>query len=229
MNTMLNIAKDKKKHPKLWQKSQHPIPLLENGDHLSHAEFTRRYEAMPHLKKAELIEGVVYMTAAVRITHGRAHAQIIGWLSVYSAKTPGLDLADNASVHLGTDTEVQPDVLLRLEPSFGGKSHTTSKDYLTGPPELIVEIAGSSAAYDLHNKLNIYQKYGVQEYLVWRIYDREIDWFVLHQGKYQPLEPNEQGIIESKIFSGLKLSVPSLLAGDLATVLDVLQAGMKTD
>ena len=36
-------------------------PPLEPGDRLSRAEFERRYVAMPHVKKAELIEGVVYM------------------------------------------------------------------------------------------------------------------------------------------------------------------------
>ena len=43
-----------------------PIPPLESGDHLSRAEFGRRYDAMPGLKKAELIEDVAYMGAPVR-------------------------------------------------------------------------------------------------------------------------------------------------------------------
>lgn len=41
------------------------IPPLENGDGLSRAEFERRYDAMPELKKAELLEGIVYMAAPV--------------------------------------------------------------------------------------------------------------------------------------------------------------------
>ena len=32
------------------------IPPLESGDRLSRHEFERRYTAMPHIKKAELIE-----------------------------------------------------------------------------------------------------------------------------------------------------------------------------
>ena len=47
------------------------IPPLEPGDRLSRAEFERRYDAMPNLKKAELIEGVVYMPSPVRVRrHG---------------------------------------------------------------------------------------------------------------------------------------------------------------
>jgi hypothetical protein len=43
------------------------LPLFENGDRLTRAEFERRYEAMPRVKKAELIEGVVYLGPPVRI------------------------------------------------------------------------------------------------------------------------------------------------------------------
>lgn len=40
--------------------SKPSIPL-ENGDRLSRFEFEHRYQAMPELKKAELVEGVVYI------------------------------------------------------------------------------------------------------------------------------------------------------------------------
>jgi hypothetical protein len=43
------------------------IPPLENGDRLTRAEFERRYDAMPNLKKAELIKGIVYLGSPVRI------------------------------------------------------------------------------------------------------------------------------------------------------------------
>ena len=40
------------------------IPRLHNGDTLDADEFMRRYEAMPDVKKAELIEGVVYIMSS---------------------------------------------------------------------------------------------------------------------------------------------------------------------
>ncbi|MFQ5612013.1 MAG: Uma2 family endonuclease [Anaerolineae bacterium] len=204
-------------------------PPLESGDRLTRPEFERRYQAMPHIKKAELVEGVVYMPSAVRISHARAHAQVITWLGVYCAATPGVELGDNATVRLDADNEVQPDALLRLDPAQGGISQVSADDYLEGPPELVVEIAGSSASYDLHDKLNVYRRTGVQEYLVWRIYDKQLDWFRLDEGRYVRLEPDAAGVIDSRVFPGLNLDVAALLEGELARVLAELHQGLETE
>ncbi len=203
------------------------IPLLENGDRLTRTEFERRYQRMPQLKKAELIEGIVYMPAALRFRkHGKPHGQIIAWLGFYAAATPGIELGDNCTVRLDAENEPQPDVLLRIE---GGQSIVSEDDYIEGAPELIVEIAASSASYDLHDKLRAYRRNQVQEYIVWRVDDRELDWFRLVEGKYVQLPINDEGIICSEIFSGLWLDKQALLTGDLAKVLAVLQQGMGTN
>lgn len=205
------------------------VPPLESGDRLTRPEFERRYQAMPYLKKAELIEGVVYVASPVRMAnHGRLHAQIVGWLMVYSAATPGVDLADNATVRLDIDNEPQPDALLRLEPEVGGKSRISEDDYVEGTPELIVEVATSSASYDLNDKLNAYRRNGVQEYIVWQIYENNLDWFSLKEGNYVNLQPDATGVIRSRTFPGLWLSVTALLQGDSAGVLAVLQQGLQT-
>jgi Uma2 family endonuclease len=205
------------------------LPPLESGDRLTRQEFERRYQAMSQLKKAELIEGVVYLASPVRAAnHGRPHAQIIGWLLAYSAATPGVDLLDNATVRLDADNEPQPDALLRLEPEVGGNSHISDDDYVEGAPELIAEIAASSASYDLNDKLNVYCRNGVQEYIVWQIYDNRLDWFHLQEGRYALLEPDSVGVIRSRIFPGLSLLVTALQAGDLVRVLAVLQEGLQT-
>ena len=147
------------------------VPPLESGDRLTGQEFERRYQAMPHIKKAELIEGVVYVASPVRITnHGRPHAQVMAWLTAYWVATPGVDMADNTTVRLDADNKPQPDALLRLEPEVGGNSRVNDDGYLEGAPELIVEVAASSASYDLNDKLNAYRRNGVQEYIVWQIY-----------------------------------------------------------
>jgi hypothetical protein len=60
------------------------LPILEGGDRLSRAEFERRYQGMPEVKKAELIEGVVYVASPLRYRqHGRPHRDIMTWLGVY--------------------------------------------------------------------------------------------------------------------------------------------------
>ena len=134
-------------------------------------------------------------------------------------------MGDNATAIIDADNEVQPDALLRIE--TGGQSRITD-DYVEGAPELIVEIASSSASYDLHQKLKVYRRNQVQEYLVWRVYDRQFDWFRLKAGEYIKLEPNADGVICSQIFPALWLDTRALLAGDLAKVLTVLQLGLSS-
>jgi Uma2 family endonuclease len=204
------------------------IPPLENGDKLTRVEFERRYQAMPEIKKAELIEGIVYMASPVRAKkHGKPHSRIIGWLVAYEAATPGVETLDNATVRLDADNEPQPDALLRIEQ--GGQSRISENDYVEGAPELIVEIAASTASLDLHQKLNVYRRNGVQEYLVWRIYDREFDWFRLNAGEYIKVESDANGIIASIVFPGLWLDKESLLTGNLAKVLEILQQGLASE
>lgn len=202
------------------------LPPLQQGDRLTRSEFERRYHAMPFVKKAELIEGVVYMPSPVRHTdHGKPHFHFITWLGVYVANTPGLDGSDNATVRLDPDNEPQPDVLLQLETKDGGFSKVDEDGYIEGSPELIVEISASTASYDMHDKFKVYRRNGVQEYIIWRVYDEEIDWFRLEKESYVPLLPDAEGIIRSQIFPGLHLDVQAMLEGNLARVLTVLQQG----
>jgi Uma2 family endonuclease len=205
------------------------LPSLENGDHLSRCEFERRYHARPDLKKAEFIEGRVYMPSPVRAkSHGKPHGHLMGWLEVYCAATPGVECYDNTTVRLDLDNEPQPDALLRIEPEKGGHCHISEDDYLEGAPELIVEIAASSTSYDLHEKLRVYRRNGVQEYLVWRVYDKQIDWFALANEEYVRLTPDATQVIRSQVFPGLRLDVAALLAGNLAHALTELQKGIGT-
>ncbi len=205
------------------------LPPLESGDRLTRQEFERRYSARPDLKKTELIEGVVYVPSPVRITHGRPHGQIMAWLGAYCAATPGVDMADNTTLRLDLDNEPQPDALLRLEPEAGGRSRIDEDDYIEGAPELIIEVAASSAAYDLHDKQHAYRRNAVQEYLVWQVYEQQIDWWELSEGEYVPLEPDRDNIIWSRVFPGLCLHVPGLLEGRLADVLAALRKGLETE
>jgi hypothetical protein len=121
------------------------IPPLDNGDRLTRDEFERRYAAMPNLKKAELIEGVVYVPAALR-----------------------------------------------------------------------------------YDKKWAYRRNGVRKYLVWRVYDRQLDWFSLEAGEYIKLEPDHEGVMRSIGFPGLWLATPQLLSGKINEVLAVLQQGLNS-
>jgi Uma2 family endonuclease len=209
-------------HPK--SKPSGEPPPLHAGDRLSRFEFERRYEAHPEIKKAELIDGVVYMPSPIRFPeHAVPHFQLNTWLGVYCFATPGVHGADNATVRLDLENEVQPDALLRLEPELGGRSRVTEDHYLEGPPELILEIAASSASYDLHAKLHVYQRSGVEEYIAVQMYERRVEWFRLREGIYQPLQLDASGLLCSEIFPGLCLNPTAFWAGNMTQVLATLQ------
>jgi len=204
------------------------IPRLENGDRLTRAEFERRYEAMPNVK-AELVEGVVYMSSPVRVRkHGEPSARVLWWLGSYVVATRGVNFADNSTVRLDLDNEPQPDAVLYVNAECGGNSHVSADDYLEGSPELVVEIASSTASYDTTVKKNVYRRNEVREYIIWRVEDTAIDWFVLEDGEYVALEADQNGIIESRFFGGLRLNVKAILNDELQKVQEDLQQGLRS-
>lgn len=205
------------------------IPPLEAGDRLTRAEFERRYEAMPHLKKAELIEGVVYMPAAVRYSrHGRPHNYLGHWLATYVEETPGVDCANDASAKLDLDNMPQPDSMLLILPECGGQCQISDDDYIENAPELVAEVSSSTVSFDLHTKKNVYRRCGVREYIVWRVLDRQIDWFVPSGGEFVRLDADSEGILKSTVFPGLWLNPAALVSGSLKKVTNTLQQGLAT-
>jgi len=205
------------------------IPALDQGDHLTREEFHRRYEAMPHLNKAELIEGVVHMPSPVIFQqHGRQHFDANHWLGDYVMFTPGTLGGDNSTLKLDLKNEPQPDAFLLIAPECGGQVQFDEKGYIVGGPELINEISASSVSYDLHSKLEAYRRNSVQEYVVWRVLDNAIDWFVLEGTQYVRL-PCDAGVYRSRVFPGLWLDVQALLGGNLLKVFETVQQGVATE
>ena len=198
-----------------------PLPL-ESGELLHSREFLRRYERMPQVKKAELIEGIVYMGSPVSTNHAIPDGMIHGWLALYAAHNPSVQFMPNATVILDAENTVQPDALLRRLPEHGGLSRVNEAGYLAGPPELIVEVAASSASIDLRDKRRAYCRNGVREYLVWLVAEARLEWFCLEEDDYCSQLPDAQGLLHSRVFPGLQLPVAPLLAGDTAKVLATL-------
>ena len=204
-------------------------PLLEPGDRLSRSEFERRYERMPHLKKAELIEGTVYMPSPIRAgRHAEPHSHLGGWLVVYASETPGVRCFDNSTVRLDLENEPQPDLVLIKTPARGGQARISHDDYLEGAPELAVEIVGSSQAYDLHQKKGAYRRNGVREYLAWITGESRLVWWELHEEEYQEIAPTADGLLKSGVFPGLWLEPAALLRGDLKGLLAALRRGLDS-
>lgn len=205
------------------------LPPLETGDRLSLEEFERRYQAMPNLPKAELIEGVVYVPSPVSyLRHGQPHIRLATWLGTYEAGTAGVLAGDNSSVRLDLSNAPQPDLLLFIDPDCGGHARISEDDFVEGSPELVVEVAASSVSLDLGAKLQAYQRSEVLEYFVYRVLDKQVDWFILNKGTYERLQPDGTGIYRSPLFGGLWLDAEALLAGDMARVLSVVQQGLAS-
>jgi len=205
------------------------VPPLREGDRLTRAEFERRYDVMPDLKKAELIEGTVSMPSPVTIEkHSSPHAIIVGWLVQYWAATPGVLAGVDGSVRLDPGNMPQPDAFLMILPEHGGQARIDADDYLEGAPELAVEVSASSSTYDLNEKRDVYQRTGVREYLAWRVPEGGLDWFVLREGRFERLEPDPNGIYRSEAFPGLWLDAGALLRGDLRALFQSLQQGLAS-
>jgi Uma2 family endonuclease len=204
-------------------------PLLESGDRLSRDEFERRYERLPCVKKAELIEGIVYMPSPVRArNHAEPHSCLATWLGVYAAETPGVKCFANSTVRLDLDNEPQPDLALLKLPAKGGQARISADDYIEGAPELAVEIVGSSRAYDLHQKKGAYRRNGVCEYLAWITGEQRLLWWALREGEYQELAPADNGLLKSGAFPGLWLDGAALLRGEMKAVLAAVRRGLDS-
>jgi len=202
------------------------VPPLAAGDKLTREEFLRRWEAHPEIKNAELIGGIVYMSSPVSVEHGDMDGDLGGWLAVYKAATPGTASGRNTTSFLLGDTP-QPDLNLRVLPEYGGSSWVEGR-YLQGIPEFLAEICRSSASYDLHVKFDLYQAAKIPEYLAVLLFEQEIRWHVLVNGRYQLLPADTDYLWRSRIFPGLWLDGKALLAGNLKQVLARLQEGLES-
>lgn len=208
--------------------SQTAVPPLQPGDRLNRAEFERRYHAMPDCKKAELIEGVVYVPSPARLRHGQPHGRIITWIGNYVDSTADTEYADNVTNRLDNDNEPQPDVALFIDPACGGQTRVSEDGYLTGPAEFVAEVAVSSVSLDRGAKLRTYERHGVREYLIWRVKDKLLEWYFLRDDGFELQSLPEDGIYRSETFPGLWLHAAAMLRRDGKQVTQVLNEGLAT-
>lgn len=201
------------------------VPLLHSGDRLSQPEFHHRYEQYPDHVKSELIQGTVYMASPQRRPHGTYEVRLSTLLGLYEAATPGVEAAHNTTVILGDDSEPQPDLLLRVLPERGGVARTEN-EYLHGGPELIIEVAHSTAAIDLHQKKDDYERGGVAEYVVVCLEEPQVFWFDLAGGRSRKTPAD--GVLRSKAFPGLWIDSKALFRGDLQHMVQVLNDGLAS-
>jgi Uma2 family endonuclease len=205
---------------------QLPTPLRE-GDRLTRDEFLRRWEQMPDLTRAELIDGVVHLPSPLTTVHGLFHFRVSAWLGFYVAATPGCTAGIAETWLMESKSAPQPDLALRIDPKLGGQS-SLEGEYAAGSPELIVEISHTTRPRDVGPKLRLYERSGVQEYLTVVPRRKELIWRQLFDGKYRNIAPDEEGVLQSRVFPGLWLNPAALWEDDLPGISATVQRGVST-
>ena len=201
-------------------------PELHTGDRMTREEFHRVYLDMPADFEAELVGGIVYVASPLKRRHGTNHLPLGTLLFAYEGSTPGVESGDNTPILLGEEGEPQPDLYLRILPECGGKSRTTDDDFVAGAPELIAEITHNSRSIDLHAKKDDYARYGVREYLVVCLQEQRLRWFDLDAG--QELHADGDGVLRMRVFPGLWVDGPALLAKNYQRMMATLEGGLAT-
>jgi Uma2 family endonuclease len=204
-------------------------PPLEPGDVLTAPEFRRRAAASPHIKRAELIDGVVYVSQPVSAgSHGTPHSRLTTVLQLYAADTPGVEIAVDSTIRVDLENEPQPDVMLYIERESGGSVRLVDGGYVEGTPEFVAEISASSTSYDLHQKLELYRRAGVREYVVWRTRDRAFDVFVLTAGRFDRAAVDDAGVWRSSALPGLWLNLRALLRDEFSVARATVDSGLDS-
>lgn len=202
-------------------------PELITGQRMSREEFLTRWEALPDLKHAELIEGIVYVSSPVSRDHGVFDISAHGWLGLYAWHTPGGEAGNNVTWMM-LESSPQPDAFLMISPQYGGKARAEGK-FWGGAPDLVVEVCLTSTDYDFGPKLALYQRAGVREYLTLESFRKRTVWRVLVNGSYAAIQPDADGYYRSRVFPGLWLDAGAFWREDGPTVQRVLEQGLASD
>ena len=190
---------------------------------MSRDEFMRRWEQIPELKQAELIEGVVYLASPVSLAHGSYDALFVQWLGRYSfAVQKGLKITTNTTVPIGYST-FQPDIAL-FHPA---NAEDADRKYLEHVPDLVVEISHSSRSYDLGPKLAAYRSAGLRDYITVLLEDQRVEWRVLSGARYRLLQPAKDGILRSPNFPGLWLDTLALFPPNERRLFGAIDRGLE--
>ena len=216
------------KPPRMKIIPQRYVPPFENGDRMDQPTFHALYETTPPGFKAELVGGVVYMASPVSVNHGRPHRVLTSWIDAYAQHTEGTEWFSDLTIILADSNEPQPDLTLILLPEFGGFTQENDRGFLVGPPELVIEVAVSTAAIDLNAKRHDYYLYGVQEYLVVEVKTQTVHWFKRGKSAFQVLKPAADGSIRSKQFPGLWLNPDAVFERSPKALLETLHLGIAS-
>ncbi len=222
----LAIAKRPKPHAKASQAEA--VFLLESGARMNQRRFHELYASTPDGFKAELIEGTVYVASPVSGWHAGPHATLVGWLYVYMDSTLGVRVYNDATNILNSESEPQPDAALLLDEDVDGRTRMDEKGYILGAPELVAEVAHSSASIDLGKKMEVYEREGASEYVVVLVREKRVRWFVRRDYGFEEQRPDVNGVLKSEFYPGLWLSEGSFFDAEPRPLMKILRKGLAS-
>jgi Uma2 family endonuclease len=204
------------------------IPPFENGDRMDQKTFMALYEQTPKGFRAELINGEVHTPSPVSVRHGRPHQHLSTLLGTYAVETEGTEAFIDITAIMSQNSVPQPDLSLIVTPEAGGQTAENARGYLTGAPELAVEVSNTTAGIDLNAKLLDYERYGVREYLVVIVREREVRWYGRRKDRFTPMKPDADGVLKSKVFPGLWLDTAGVFDRSAKQLLATLRKGLAS-
>jgi Uma2 family endonuclease len=166
------------------------LDLREARYRFSADEFRRMGEAgiFDETSRVELIEGEIVEMNPIGSHHAGNIKRLINLFAGKVGEAAILDAQD--PIHLAGHSEPQPDIaLLKPRGDFYSEHHPKPEDVY-----LLVEVADTSLAYDLDVKVPLYARYGIPEYWIVDLANREV---LAHSrpedGKYRITERVKSG------------------------------------
>lgn len=153
-------------------------------------------------------------------------------INEYRVRTVGLYACINVGVKLG-DVFVNPDFMVMI-----GKGHHNQckpdfeNDYFVGPPNFIMDIHNDLNSEFIQERKQLYEKSGVQEYVIVHENLEWVEWNRLEKGKlfkkkkFQEVQPDENGIIKSSSLPGLWIPINALKKRNNWAVMACIDQGL---
>lgn len=167
-------------------------------------------------RRVELIEGQVVEMAAMRSPHSTAVTlagdalRAVGDLWSVGPCFPRLQ----QPLSLGELSDPEPDVAV-----VAG----VPRDYAAAHPTtalLVVEVAEASLRYDRHQKASLYARYGIQDYWIINLVDRQLE--ILQDPQPEPSQPYGFGYATRRVLSETSTATPLAAPGSAIAVADLL-------
>ncbi len=170
----------------------------------------RRYERLPEVKRAELLEGTVCVHPPLIYSLSHRRTLLTYLLVRYQMLHPETETVGNTTWLIDGENVAQPDSSYRVK--RGGSSWLDQEGFLRGVPEMVFEVTS-----DIHSRKDLYQRVRAQEFVHWRVEFEAIDFYRLDSGSgvFLKEQPDADGVWRSWVFPGLALDVDALFRNDL--------------